>query len=75
MQKLTKVLSYILSLSLIVFLLPISNAQAAPTYNYEWVHQSGTISDDGLAHEYTNLEAGQSIDLSLTLFNRSGNTI
>ena len=75
MQKLTKVLSYILSLSLIVFLLPISNAQAAPTYNYEQVHQSGTVSDDGLAHEYTNLEAGQALDLSLTLFNRSGNTI
>jgi len=75
MQKLTKVLSYILSLSLIVWLLPISNAQAAPTYTYERVHQSGTISDDGLAHEYTNLVPGQSIDLSLTLFNHSGNTI
>ena len=75
MQQLVKSLSYILSISLIVFLLPINTNAATPTYNYEWVSQSGTISADGLAHEYTNLEPGQTINLSLTLYNRSGNTI
>ena len=75
MKQLVKSLSYILSISLIVFLLPINTNAATPTYNYEWVSQSGTISADGLAHEYTNLTAGQTINLSLTLYNRSGNTI
>jgi len=75
MKQLVKSLAYILSLSLIVFLLPINQANAAPTYIYEWVSQSGTVSNDGLAHEYTNLEAGQTIDLSLTLINRSNTTI
>lgn len=75
MKQLVKSLAYILSLSLIVFLLPINQAHAAPTYIYEWVSQSGIVSDDGLAHEYTNLEPGQTLNLSLTLFNRSGNTI
>lgn len=75
MQKLVKSLSYILSLSLIVFLLPFNSVNAAPTYIYEWASQSGDISSDGLAHEYTNLEAGQTISLSLTLINRSGITI
>ena len=76
MHKLVKSLSYILSISLMVFLLPINNTNAAtPTYNYEWVSQSGTISADRLAHEYTNLEAGQTLNLSLTLLNRSNSTI
>jgi len=75
MKQLVKSLAYILSLSLIVFLLPINQVNATPTYNYEWVSQSGTISADGLAHEYTNLEAGQTINLSLNLRNRTGNTI
>lgn len=76
MKKLTKLLNYILSISLVAFLLPLNPAQAAtPTYIYEWVSQSGTISADGLAHEYTHLEAGQTINLSLSLYNRSGTTI
>jgi hypothetical protein len=81
MQQLIKSINYILSISLVVFLLPTTQVQAAtpaPTFYptiYEWLSQSGTISADGLAHEYTNLEAGQTINLSLSLYNRSGTAI
>ena len=75
MLKLVRPLSYLLSISLIVFLLPLNTYAATPTYHYEWVSQSGTISSDGLAHEYTNLQAGQIITLYLTLYNRTNNTI
>jgi len=75
MKKLVKSLSYLLTISLIVFLLPTNTNAATPTYMYEWMNQSGTISSDGLAHEYTNLQAGQTLQLSLTLMNQAGNTI
>ena len=75
MKQLVKSLSYILTISLLVLLIPTNPVSAStPTYIYEWMSQSGTSSSDLLAHEYTNLEAGQTIDLSLTLINRS-NTI
>ncbi|MFH1088510.1 MAG: signal peptidase I [Patescibacteria group bacterium] len=69
MKKLVKSLSYLLAVSLMVVLLP-NDAQAA-NYIYEWVGQNGTISADGLAHEFTNLQAGQTIQLSLVLRNES----
>ncbi|MBU1092707.1 hypothetical protein KJ836_03520 [Patescibacteria group bacterium] len=76
MKKLVKSLSYLLAVSLIVFLLPTNTtATTTPTYMYEWINQSGNISSDGLAHEYTNLQAGQTLQLSLTLKNKSGSTI
>ncbi|MBU1092467.1 hypothetical protein KJ836_02270, partial [Patescibacteria group bacterium] len=55
--------------------LPLKAEAATPVYKYEWVAQSGNVSKDGLAHEYTNLQSGQTIDLSLSMINRSGKTI
>ncbi|MFH0912049.1 MAG: hypothetical protein V1807_00045 [Patescibacteria group bacterium] len=77
MKKVVKSIGYLLAISLIVFLLPVNTTKAAvaPTYVYEWISQSGTISADGLAHEFVNLQAGQTIKLTLTLRNQSGNTI
>jgi len=54
---------------------PTTPVSAATIYKYEWVAQSGTISPDGYAHQYTNLVPGQTLDLWLTLTNRSGKTI
>lgn len=76
MKQPSKLLNYLLTISLLVLLIPINTVSAStPTHIYEWMSQSGTISSDGLAHEYTNLEAGQTLDLSLILINRSNNTI
>lgn len=74
MKKLVKSLSYLLATSLIVLILP-TNTQAAPNYIYEWISQNGAISADGLAHEFTNLQAGQTIQLSLILRNESDYTV
>ena len=54
---------------------PTTPVSAATIYKYEWVAQSGTISPDGYAHQYTNLVPGQTLDLWLTLTNRSGQPI
>jgi len=54
---------------------PVVKSVATPIYKYEWVSQSGTISADGLAHEYAGLAAGQTLNLSLSMINRSGTTI
>jgi len=48
---------------------------SATVYKYEWVSQSGTVSPNGYAHQYTGLVAGQTVNLWLTLTNRSGTTI
>lgn len=56
-------------------LIPAKSASAATVYKYEWVSQSGTVSPDGKAHQYTNVVPGQTISLWLSLINRSGTTI
>ncbi|MFH0912576.1 MAG: hypothetical protein V1807_02890, partial [Patescibacteria group bacterium] len=76
MKKMIKATAWLVAAILISgFFMPITPASAAPVYKYEWVSQSGTVSPDGYAHQYTNLVAGQTINLSLTLINRSGTTI
>lgn len=77
MEKTVKAVTWLLVTSLIAsfMLIPAQPASATPVYRYEWVSQSGTVSPDGYAHQYTGLVAGQTINLSLTLINRSGTTI
>ncbi len=75
-KKMTRAIAWLATASLTIgFAMMPTGAVAATVYKYEWVRQSGTISADGLAHEYTNVAAGQTFNLSLTVINRSGTTI
>jgi len=76
MKRMIKVAAWLMAASLIFsFILVPAKPASATTYKYEWVSQSGTVSPDGYAHQYTSLKAGDLIPLSLTLINRSGTTI
>ncbi|MBU1082973.1 hypothetical protein KKE14_00835 [Patescibacteria group bacterium] len=71
-----KMTAWLATASLVLgFVMMPTGAAAATVYKYEWKSQSGTISADGLAHEYQGVTAGQTINLSLTMINRSGTTI
>lgn len=72
----TSLITWLTTVSLVLgFFITPTKANAATVYKYEWMAQSGNVSKDGLAHEYNNLQPGQTINLSLTMINRSGTTI
>lgn len=73
-KKMTRALAWVTAVTMSVWMVAPS-AAAVTVYKYEWVSQSGTISADGLAHEYQGVTAGQTIPLTLNLLNRSGITI
>jgi len=75
MTKATRLTAWVMTVATAGWLAVPSAVAQTPIYQYEWVSQSGTISADGLAHQYTGVDAGDTIDLSLTLINRSGTTI
>lgn len=75
MTKATRVTAWVMTVATAGWLAVPSAIAATPIYRYEWVSQSGTISADGLAHEYAGLSAGQTLNLSLSMINRSGTTI
>lgn len=76
LKRKTNFVSWLTIVGLVVSFIGLpTQANAATVYKYEWMAQSGNVSKDGLAHEYNNLQPGQTITLSLTMINRSGNTI
>lgn len=75
MTKATRVTAWVMTVATAGWLAVPTAVAQTPTYRYEWVSQSGTISADGLAHEYAGLSAGQTLNLTLSMINRSGTTI
>jgi len=73
-KTLTKVVAWVSAVAIAVaFAVPAGAFQALPnSMIYEFKSQSGTISADGTAHEVT-ANAGDTVQLSLTVANRSQN--
>lgn len=71
-KSMTRVVSWLMAFSLALTFAGVAQAiEFFPTaFRFEWAAQSGTISADGLAHEYT-VQAGDTVSMSLSVTNRS----
>lgn len=71
-KSMTRVVSWLMAFSLaLTFALPVEAIEFFPTpFRFEWSAQSGTLSADGTAHEYT-VSAGDTVNMSLSVTNRS----
>ena len=72
LKSMTRVVSWLMALALsFTFALPVEAIEFFPTpFRFEWSAQSGTLSADGTAYEYT-VSQGDTVSMSLSVTNRS----